>query len=86
MITDECSFGKDLEGSGSDLIQVLSWHCRDSDCLLSGRLEGRSSSPGRVKNFSPLHSVKINSGVHPASYAIGMGASFSGGKAAGALS
>jgi hypothetical protein len=42
---------------------------------------GRSSSPGRVKNF--LHVVQTGSGVHPTSYLVGTGGSFPGGKAAG---
>jgi hypothetical protein len=39
-------------------------------------------SPGSVKNF--LHDVQTGSGAHPASYPMGMWASFSGSKAAGA--
>jgi hypothetical protein len=39
-------------------------------------------SPGRVKNF--LHSVQTGSGAHPASYPVGTGGSFPGGKVAGA--
>jgi hypothetical protein len=42
----------------------------------------RGSSPGRVKNF--LHVVHTGSGVHPASFPMGTGGSFSGGRAAGA--
>jgi hypothetical protein len=34
--------------------------------------------------FSPLHNVQIGSGAHSASYPIGTGGSFPGGKAAGA--
>jgi hypothetical protein len=37
---------------------------------------GRSSSPGRVKNF--LHVVQTKSGVHPASYPMRTGGSFPG--------
>jgi hypothetical protein len=40
----------------------------------------KSSSLSRVKNF--LHVVHTSSGVHPASYPMGTGASFPGGKAA----
>jgi hypothetical protein len=49
---------------------------RDSDWLRAGRPTGRSSSPGRV--------VQTDSGAHPASYPIGPGGSFPGGKEAGA--
>jgi hypothetical protein len=35
-------------------------------------------------DFSLLHSVQTGFGAHPASYTIGTGGSFSGGKAAGA--
>jgi hypothetical protein len=42
---------------------------------------GWSSSPGRVKNF--LHVVQTGSGVHPASYPMGTGGSFSGVKRQG---
>jgi hypothetical protein len=43
---------------------------------------GQISSLGKVKNF--LHVVQTGSGAHPASYTMGTGGSFSGGKAAGA--
>jgi hypothetical protein len=43
---------------------------------------GWSSSPGSVRNF--LHVVQTGPGAHPASYPMGTGGSFSGGKAAGA--
>jgi hypothetical protein len=46
----------------------------------------RSSSPGRVKNCSLLHSVQTGSGAHPASYPMGTGGSFPGGKAPDARS
>jgi hypothetical protein len=46
--------------------------------------EGRSSSPGSVKNF--LHVVQTGSGAHPASYPMGTRGSFPEGKAAGAWS
>jgi hypothetical protein len=39
-------------------------------------LEGRGSTPGRNKRFSPLHSVQTGSGTHPASYRMGIGGSF----------
>jgi hypothetical protein len=38
---------------------------------------GRGSSPGRVKNFH--FSISTGSGVHPASYTMGIGGSFFGG-------
>jgi hypothetical protein len=37
-------------------------------------------------NFSLHHRVQTGSGAHPASYAMGIGGSFPGGKAAGARS
>jgi hypothetical protein len=43
---------------------------------------GRSSSPGRVKNF--LHVVQTGSGVPKTSYPMGTADSFPGSKAAGA--
>jgi hypothetical protein len=43
---------------------------------------GRSSSPGRVKNF--LQIIQTGSGVHPNSYPMGTGGSFPRVKAAGA--
>jgi hypothetical protein len=53
-----------------------------SDWLRAGRLRGRSSSPGRFKNF--LHVVQTDSEVHPISYPMSTGGSFPGGKAGGA--
>jgi hypothetical protein len=44
---------------------------------------GGSSSPGRVKNFSLLHIVQTDSGVHPTSYKMGTGGSFPGVKLQG---
>jgi hypothetical protein len=41
-------------------------------------LVSRGSIFGRVKVFSPLHSVQTVSGAHPASYPMGTGASFPG--------
>jgi hypothetical protein len=40
---------------------------------------GRSSSPGMVKNFLPV--VQTGSGAHPASFPMGPGGFFPGGKA-----
>jgi hypothetical protein len=54
---------------------------RYSDWLRAGRPRGRSSSPGRVKDF-----VQSGSEVHPTSYPMGTGGSFPGGEAAGAWS
>jgi hypothetical protein len=39
-----------------------------------------------VKDFSLIHSIQTGSGTHPASYPVGTGDSFPGGKAAGAWS
>jgi hypothetical protein len=50
-------------------------------------LEGRGSGvrfPAGAWNFSLLHRVQTSSEVHPASYPMGNGGSFPGGKAAGA--
>jgi hypothetical protein len=55
---------------------------RYRDWLRAGSRRGRSSSPGRVKNF--LHVAQTGSGLHPASYPTDTGGSFPGGKAAGA--
>jgi hypothetical protein len=52
-----------------------------ADYGLDGRSVG-SSSPGRVKNF--LFVVQTGSGAQRASYRVGTGDSFLGGKAAGA--
>jgi hypothetical protein len=38
--------------------------------------------PARARNFSLRHRAKTGSGAHPASYATGIGGSFSGGKEA----
>jgi hypothetical protein len=51
--------------------------------LWAGRQRGRSSSPSRVKKFSLLHVVQTCSEAHPASYPMGTGGFFLGGKAAG---
>jgi hypothetical protein len=50
----------------------------------AGRQRGRSSGSGRIKNFLLFHAVQTGSGVHPASYRMVTGSSFSGGKEAGA--
>jgi hypothetical protein len=44
---------------------------------------GGSSSPGRFKKFSLLHIIQTGSGVHPTSYKMGAGGSFSGVKRQG---
>jgi hypothetical protein len=48
-------------------------------------LGGPGSIPA-VQDFSLLHSVQTGSGAHPASYPMGTGGSFPGGKAVGARS
>jgi hypothetical protein len=58
------------------------WRSRYSDWLGAGRPRGRSSSPGRVKNF--LRVIQTGSGAHPASYPMGTGGFFPGGRTAGA--
>jgi hypothetical protein len=47
-------------------------------------LDGRGSFPGRVKEFSLVHSVKTGSVAHPVSYPMGIRGSFPGVEAAGA--
>jgi hypothetical protein len=59
------------------------WLSRYSEWLRAGRQRGRSSSPGRGKNF--LHSFTPVV-AHPVSYPIGTGGLFPGGKAIGAWS
>jgi hypothetical protein len=49
-------------------------------------LDGPGSIPGRGKIFLLLHIVQAGSGVHPASYLMGIGSSFPGSKAAEASS
>jgi hypothetical protein len=61
---------------------IIKWS-RDSDWLRAERPRGRSSSPGRVKNFSLLHIFQRGSEVHPTSYPMDTGGYFSGGKSAG---
>jgi hypothetical protein len=56
---------------------------RHSDWLRVRRPRGRSSSPGRVKNFLFSTSSRPALGS-PTSYPMGTGSSFPGGKAAGA--
>jgi len=48
--------------------------------------EESDSIPGRTKIFFLLHNIQIGSGVHPASYAVGMRGTFQGSKAAAAPS
>jgi hypothetical protein len=50
---------------------------------LDDRMIGVRFSTG-AGNFSLRHRVQTGSGAHPASYSIGTGGSFPGGKAAGA--
>jgi hypothetical protein len=56
---------------------------RYRDWLRAGRPKGRSSSPGRDKNFP--HVVQTASGVYQASYPVDTGGPFFWGKAVGAL-
>jgi hypothetical protein len=57
---------------------------RYSDWLRAGRPRIRSSSQKEGQKFSLLHSVQTGSEAHPASYPMGTGGSFPGGKAAAA--
>jgi hypothetical protein len=52
------------------------------DWLRAGGPRDGNSSLGRVRNFLPV--IQTGSGVYPASYEMGTGGSFIGGKAAGA--
>jgi hypothetical protein len=56
----------------------LGYRCRYRDWLRPGRPRGQE--------FSLLHFVQTGSGIHPASYPVGTGGPFPGGKAAGAFS
>jgi hypothetical protein len=47
-------------------------------------LDGRGSIPGRLGDFSALHSVQIASGAHPGSYPLGTGGNLPVCKAVGA--
>jgi hypothetical protein len=78
--------GQGTRDGNFDKETFLKTHLEDrySDWLRAGRPRGRSSSPGRSKNFSFLHVVQTGSGAHPVSYPAGTGGSFPGGKAAGA--
>jgi len=49
-------------------------------------LDDRLSIPGRGRDFSHLHRVQTDSGAHPASYPMGSGGRFPGGRTAGAWS
>jgi hypothetical protein len=65
------------------------WMNRDSsvDIALGYGLDDRGSRvrfPAGAENFSLHHRVQNGSGSHPASYPMGAGGSFPGGKAAGA--
>jgi hypothetical protein len=74
------------------LIKIyLNCKSRDSSVgiALGSRLEDRGSRvrfPAGAGNFSLHHRVQNGSGAHPASYPMGNGGSFPGGKAAGAWS
>jgi hypothetical protein len=69
----ECNRSRDIS------VGIAHW-------LRAGRPRGRSSSPGRVKNFIFLHVVQTGSGAHRASYRMCTGGPFPGGKAVGAWS
>jgi hypothetical protein len=47
-------------------------------------LDGEGQFPAGVRDFSPLDSIQFGSGVHVASYPMGIAGSFPRGKAAGA--
>jgi hypothetical protein len=66
-------------------IVYLSTKSRDSSVgIASGYvLDSWGLIPGRGKGFSLLHRVQIGSRAHPASYPIGTGGSFPGGKTLG---
>jgi hypothetical protein len=61
-----------ISESDSSILSPVSWGSRYSDWLRAGRPRGRSSSPGRIKNF--LQVFQTGSGVHPTSYQMGTGA------------
>jgi hypothetical protein len=63
------------------LLLPLHWLNRDSDWLRPERLRARSSIPGRIKIFIFYTSFSPALGVHSASYPMGTGGSFPGGKA-----
>jgi hypothetical protein len=46
-------------------------------------LEGWGSIPGRGNTFPLIRNFQAGSGTHPASYSVGTGGYFHGGKAAG---
>jgi hypothetical protein len=48
-------------------------------------MDYRGSIPDRDRKFSSHHRIQTGSGAHPASYPVGTGGSFSGGKAAGGV-
>jgi len=49
----------------------MGWKNEESDLI-----------PGRTQKFFLLQNIQIGSGVHPASYAVGMRGTFQGSKAA----
>jgi hypothetical protein len=60
-----------------------------SSCMLIGIATGWTAGvrfPAGARDISLLHSFQTGSGAHPASYPMGTGSCFSGGKAAGAWS
>jgi hypothetical protein len=79
-------FQKKIEGLIIIIIIIIIYSSRDSSVgVVTGyELDGQGSIPGRGKDFSLLHNVKIGSGSYQASYPMGIEGSFPGGKAAGA--
>jgi hypothetical protein len=67
-----------------DYINLIYTRIRDTSvCIVTYYgLDGRGSIPRRGKRFSLLHSFQTGSRANPASYTMGTGGSFPGGKAA----
>jgi hypothetical protein len=59
--------------AGAGIVQSV--QCLTTDCTAGVR------SPTEAKDFSPNLCVQTGSGAHPASYTVGTGGSFTGGKA-----
>jgi hypothetical protein len=73
-------------GSQRRTARVTAQPSRYSNWLRAGRPRGRSSRPGKVKNFLFSTLFQTVSGVHPTFYPMGTGDSFPGYKAAGTWS
>jgi hypothetical protein len=66
------------------ILVSVSWDSVVGIATASGlKTEGSEFESRWGQEFSVLHIVQIGSGVHPASYPMGTGGSFPGGKAAG---